>query len=142
MSSALDITDVPSVPATALAQAMRTLIDSGKGLVLLRGLAAADMQGLEAAVWDKLEGSLAERRAVLVRFQALADVFSSRRLQNLMLRRGFPLIAPALHLAAGMRLNVGRGFSPTTFTYALHSLLAETDQSRAPVAIPAMDMAA
>jgi hypothetical protein len=142
MSTTLDMTDVPAVPAPALARAMRILIDDGKGLVLLRGLPAADMRALEAAVWDELEGALAERRAVLVRFQALVDVFASRRLQSLMLRRGFPLIAPALHLAAQMRLNIGRGFSPTTFTYALHSLLAETDQSRPVAAVPAMDLAA
>jgi len=124
MTTTLHMTDVPFVPAAALARAMRCMIDDGKGLVLLRGLAAEDMQALEAAIWDRLEGTLAERRAVLVRFQALADVFASRRLREMMLRHGFPLLAPAMQVAARLRLNAERGFSPFTFHCALQALLA------------------
>jgi hypothetical protein len=144
MSSALDETDVPPVPPAALARAMRFMIDNGRGLVLLRGLAAGDMRELEAAVWHRLEGSIAERRAVLVRFRCLVEVFAARRLQALMLRRGFRLIAPAIQLAADSRLNAKWGFSPHKFNLGLQALAHQLEQpsaSTAPAGEP-LDLAA
>lgn len=142
MTQQLDMTDVPVVPAAELALAMQHMIDSGKGLVLLRGLAAPDMRTLEAAIWDRLEGSIAQRRAVLVRFQCLADVFGARCLHDLMLRRGFPLMSLALKAAATMRLNVKRGFSPTKFNIALRMALAEASAPVSRRVEPVLDLAA
>jgi hypothetical protein len=142
MTQQLDMTDVPVVPAAELALAMQFMIDNGKGLVLLRGLTASDMRTLEAAVWDRLEGSVAQRRAVLVRFQCLADVFGARRLNALMLRSGFPLISLALKAAATMRLNVKWGFSPTKFNTALQWALTEAKLPRPRPVEADLDLAA
>lgn len=127
-SSTLDQADVPRVPAAELARAMRFMIDSGRGLVLLRGMSGADMRALEEAIWQRLEGDIVQRRAVLVRFQCLVEAFSARRLRELMLRRGFRLIAPALHLAAEMRLNTKWGFSPHKLNLALRALAIELER--------------
>jgi hypothetical protein len=142
MADRLDISDVPLVPATDLALAMRFMIDSGRGLVMMRGLSNADMQDLEDALWDRIEGDTVHRRAVLLRFQHLVDVFSARRLRNQLMQSGFRMIAPAIQLAAGMRLNAKWGFSAHKFNAALRSLPLEPDQTREPVSAPALDVAA
>jgi hypothetical protein len=142
MADRLDISDVPLVPATDLALAMRFMIDSGRGLVMMRGLSNADMQDLEDALWDRIEGDTVHRRAVLLRFQHLVDVFSARRLRNQLMQSGFRMIAPAIQLAAGMRLNAKWGFSAHKFNAALRSLALEPDQTREPVSAPALDVAA
>ena len=142
MANTLDTSDVPLVPATDLALAMRFMIDSGRGLVMTRGLSNADMQELEDALWDKIEGDIAHRRAVLMRFQYLVDVFAARRLRDQLMQRGFRLIAPALQVAAGMRLNAKWGFSPHKFNAALRSLVLEIDQPGEPAPAPALDLAA
>ena len=139
---ALDISDVPLVPATDLALVMRFMIDSGRGLVMMRGLSNADMQDLEETLWDRIEGDTAHRRAVLLRFQYMVDVFSARRLREQLMQRGFRMIAPAIQLAAGMRLNAKWGFSPHKFNAALRSLALEFDQTRETVAEPVFDLAA
>lgn len=138
----LDETDVPLVAPTDLARAMRFMIDSGRGLVLLRGVSAMDMRDLEAAIWDCLDGDVMQRRAVLVRFQCLVDVFSARRLRDLMMRRGFRVIAPALQLAAETRLNSRWGFNPHRFNLALHARMAEAEQRRPDTVDHGLDLAA
>lgn len=142
MANTLDISDVPLVPATDLALAMRFMIDSGRGLVMMRGLSTADMQELEDALWNRIEGDTAHRRAVLVRFQHLVEVFGARRLREQLMQRGFRLIAPALQLAAGMRLNGKWGFSPHKFNAALRPLVLELDRPTETANEPAFDLAA
>jgi len=142
MANILDTSDVPLVPATDLALAMRFMIDNGRGLVMMRGLSNADMQELEEALWDRIEGDTVHRRAVLVRFQHLVEVFGARRLREQLMQRGFRLIAPALHLAATMRLNAKWGFSPHKFNAALRSLILELDQPGRNIAEPVLDLAA
>jgi hypothetical protein len=142
MANILDTSDVPLVPATDLALAMRFMIDNGRGLVLMRGLSNADMQELEDTLWDRIEGDIAHRRAVLVRFQYLVEVFAARRLRDQLMQRGFRLIAPALQVAAGMRLNAKWGFSPHKFNAALRSLVLEVDQPGATAPAAALDLAA
>ncbi|MFM9846973.1 MAG: hypothetical protein ACKVP3_07415 [Hyphomicrobiaceae bacterium] len=142
MANILDISDVPLVPATDLALAMRFMIDSGRGLVMMRGLSSADMEELEEALWDRIEGDTVHRRAVLVRFQHLVDVFAARHLRGQLQQRGFRLIAPALQLAAGMRLNAKWGFSPHKFNAALRSLVLELDQPGETATETALDLAA
>jgi hypothetical protein len=142
MANILDTSDVPLVPATDLALAMRFMIDSGRGLVLMRGLSTADMQELEEALWDRIEGDTVHRRAVLLRFQYLVDVFSARRLRDQLMHRGFRLIAPALQIASGMRLNAKWGFSPHKFNVALRLLILEAGQPDNTMQEPALDLAA
>ena len=128
MPGTLDQTDIPRVAPAELAHAMRFMIDNGKGLVLLRGVNGSEMRELEEAIWDRLDGDIVRRRAVLARFQCLVEVFSARRLRELMLRRGFRLIAPALQVAANMRLSTKWGFSPHKFNLALQALTIELEQ--------------
>lgn len=142
MAYVLDTSDVPLVPTADLALAMRFMIDSGRGLVMMRGLSNDDMQELEEALWDRIAGDTAHRRAVLLRFQYLVDVFAARRLRDQLMQRGFRLIAPAIEIAAGMRLNAKWGFSPNKFNAALRSLVLEMDQPGDTVLEPALDMAA
>lgn len=83
-------------------------------------------------MWDKLDGTSAEKVATLLRFRSLVGVFAGSRLQELLLRRGLPLMGPALEVAAEMRLNVQWGFNPVKFLRALEAKLGEIDQRTAP----------
>lgn len=127
MFKRMDTSDVPMVAVEQLAMAMRFMLDSGKGLVLLRGASDSDLRDLEDTIWDRLDGDLAYRRAVLLRFQHLIGVFTARRLRALMLRRGYNLIAPAILVAATMRLNTKWGFSSQKFFIALNELVLELE---------------
>jgi hypothetical protein len=63
--------------------------------------------------------------AAFVRFRHLAEVFSARRLKELMLERGYALIAPAIAIAASLRLNANRGFNPQKFLLALQETMTD-----------------
>jgi hypothetical protein len=65
--------------------------------------------------------------ATLVRFRCLIKMFSSRRLRELLMRTGFNLIAPAVQVAARMRLNADLGFNLVKFERALVELLSKRD---------------
>jgi hypothetical protein len=114
-----DLTDVPAIAPTDLATAMQALINDGRGLVLLRGLEDADLDTVQAELKRRFHGDPQTALAVFVRFRHMAEVFSSRRLKDLMLGRGYALIAPAIAIAASLRLNANRGFNPQKFLLAL-----------------------
>lgn len=128
MSTSFDRCDVPQVSPASLAQPMQAMIAAGRGLVLLRGISDRELRDVEHAVWDKLEGSSSQKVATLLRFRALVGVFAGARLQHLFLRRGLALMAPAMQVAAEMRLNVQWGFNPTKFLRALELSLDEDAQ--------------
>jgi hypothetical protein len=142
MCRTLDQTDIPRVAPAELSRVFRALIDSGKGLVLLRGMSAVEARGLEAAIWSQLGGDIVERRAVLVRFHCLVQVFEGRRLRDLLLRRGFRVIAPAIQLAAGMRVSAQWGFSPHRFNLALQDLIVEIERQPRLETVPTLELAA
>jgi hypothetical protein len=127
MSSRLDKSDVPLVASHELLVPMQHLIDTERGLGMLKGLTDAELRGVDGAVWDALNGDATRRVAVLLRFRALIQVFRARRLAELFLHRGFMLIAPAVHVAARMRLNTEWGFNPLKFERALQDLLSQLD---------------
>jgi hypothetical protein len=119
-----DLSDVPAVAPTDLAAAMRVLIDNERGLVLLRGLSDGDL-GLVQSELQRLFQSEPQRAlAVLVRLRTMVDVFSARRLKDLMLDRGYAVLAPAIAIAASLRLNANRGFNPQRFMLSLQEALA------------------
>ena len=62
---------------------------------------------------------------MFVRFRHLVEVFSARRLKDMMLDRGYALMAPAIAIAASLRLNANRGFSPQAFLLALSGAAAD-----------------
>ena len=114
-----DLTDVPAIASADLAAAMQALIADGRGLVLLRGLEDADLDTVQAELKRRFHTDPQTALAVFVRFRHLAEVFSARRLKDLMLDRGFALIGPAIAIAASLRLNANRGFNPQKFLLAL-----------------------
>jgi hypothetical protein len=55
----------------------------------------------------------------------MVEVFSARRLKEMMLERGYALMAPAIAIAASLRLNANRGFNPQAFLLSLNDALAD-----------------
>jgi hypothetical protein len=120
-----DLTDVPAIAPKDLAAAMQALIAEGRGLVFLRGLEDADMTTVQAELKRLFHGDPQRALAVFVRFRHLAEVFSARRLKDMMLDRGYALVAPAIAIAASLRLNANRGFNPQKFLFALQETLTD-----------------
>ena len=139
-----DLTDVPAIAPTDLAAAMQALIAEGRGMVLLRGLEDADLNTAQAALKRRFHGDPQTALAVFVRFRHLADVFSARRLKDLMLDRGYTLFAPAIAIAASLRLNAHRGFSPQKFLLALQETMTDNVVPIAPreKALPEIELLA
>ena len=69
MAMTWDLTDVPAVDATDLGAAMRSLIENGRGLVLLRGLSDADLDTAQAALQRRFHGEPQRALAAFVRFR-------------------------------------------------------------------------
>jgi hypothetical protein len=126
MAMTWDLTDVPAVAATDLAAAVRALIEGERGLVLLRGLADDDLSTVQAELQRRFHGEPQRALAVFVRFRHMVEVFSARRLKDMMLDRGYALMAPAIGIAASLRLNANRGFNPQLFLVALKGALTES----------------
>jgi hypothetical protein len=82
-------------------------------------------------MWGELDVDPAQRVAVLLRFRCLIKVCGARRLADLLMRRGYNLIAPAVHVAARMRLNADYGFNAVKFERALLASLGDGQPSRA-----------
>jgi hypothetical protein len=120
-----DLTDVPAIAPSDLAAAMQALIADGRGLVLLRGLEDADLDTVQAELKRRFHRDPQTALAAFVRFRHLAEVFSARRLKELMLERGYALIAPAVAIAASLRLNANRGFNPQKFLLALQETMTD-----------------
>ena len=123
MAMTWDLTDVPTVEVADLAAVMRALIDDGRGLVLRRGISDEDMNAVHAEVQRRFHGEPQRALAVFVRFRNLVEVFSARRLKDMLMEHGFPMIAPALAIAASLRLNAQRGFNPQHFLMSLQDAL-------------------
>jgi hypothetical protein len=123
MAMTWDLTDIPAVDADDLGAAMRSLIEAGRGLVLLRGLSDADLDTAKATLQRRFHGEPQRALAAFVRFRHMADVFGARRLRDMMLDRGHALLAPAMAIAASLRLNANRGFNPQQFVRSLHEAM-------------------
>ena len=123
-STTWDLSDVPAVAAADLAAAMRVLIDNERGLVLLRGLSDGDLSLVQSELQRQFRSEPQRALAVFVRLRTMVEVFSARRLQEMMLDRGYALLAPAIAIAASLRLNAHRGFNPQRFMLSLQEALA------------------
>jgi hypothetical protein len=124
MAMTWDLTDIPAVDAADLAAAMRSLIEDGRGLVLLNGATEADLDTARAALQSRHHAKPQRALAAFVRFRHLVEVFGARRLKDLMLGNGYALMAPAIAIAASLRLNGHRGFNPQRFLLSLQEALA------------------
>ena len=110
---------------------MQYMVKTGRGLAMLRGITEAELREVDRALWDELSDNPAERLAVLVRFRCLIKVFAARRLTDLLMHTGYRLIAPAVQVAARMRLNADLGFNPVKFERALVEQLGRIDAETA-----------
>jgi L-alanine-DL-glutamate epimerase-like enolase superfamily enzyme len=126
----INLSDVPLVDPQDLALAMQYMIDAGRGLAMLRGVSKEDLREVDHALWDALADDPVQRLAVLMRFRCLVRVFGARRLADLLLNTGHNLIAPAVQVAARMRLNADLGFNPLKFERALRELMAKIAQGQ------------
>ena len=130
-SNILNLSDIPQVDPRTLALAMQYMVGTGRGLAMLRGICEAELREVDRALWNALGDNPTERVATLVRFRCLIKVFSSRRLRELLMRTGYNLIAPAVQVAARMRLNADLGFNLVRFERALVELLGKSDYESA-----------
>ena len=124
MAMTWNLTDIPAVDAAVLAAAMRSLIEDGRGLVLLNGATDADLDTARVALQSRHHAEPQRALAAFVRFRHLVEVFGARRLKDLMLGNGYALMAPAIAIAASLRLNGNRGFNPQRFLLSLQDALA------------------
>jgi hypothetical protein len=125
MLCTLNPTDVAVVNPQNLALAMQHMVNAGRGLVMLRGITKDELREVNALLSHALGHDPAQRLAVLMRLRCLIEVFRARRLADLLMRTGYNLIAPAVRVAASMRLNADRGFNPVKFERALLELTTE-----------------
>jgi hypothetical protein len=112
MTFAFDLTDLPKAAPATLALAMRVLVAEGRALILLHGATPDDRARIEARFWQSFEGTTEDGVVALLRLWSLVDVFKARRLQSLLLDRGYALLADAARIAAESRINLSWGFNP------------------------------
>jgi hypothetical protein len=124
VSKAFDLADVPSVRASELRLPMQLLIERGQGLALIKGLSEREIRELEDEIWARFDDDSEARLALALRFRALLDVFTYRRLKRLLLERGFKLITAAIEEAARQPLNVRFGFNAQKLLMALDAATA------------------
>ena len=124
MAMTFDLSDIPAVDAADLAAAMRSLIENGRGLVLLNGASNADLDTARTVMQSRHHAEPQRALASFVRFRHLVEVFGARRLKDLMLDNGYALMALAIAIASSLRLNGNRGFNPQRFLLSLQEVLA------------------
>jgi hypothetical protein len=133
-----NLADIPAADAGDLAAAMRSLIENGRGLVLLNGATDADLDTARAALQSRLHAEPQRALAAFIRFRHLIEVFGARRLKDLLLGHGHALMAPAIAIAATQRLNANRGFNPQGFLMSLNAALAANVVTLEPRPAPRM----
>lgn len=126
-TASLDPADVPEADPEDLARLMQILIRRGDGLMLLRGADDEVLRAVEAEFCAARTVRSNEMIAAIIRFRAVVDAFSARRLQALLMREGLTLLETVFHIAARVRLNAARGFSPQGL---LWGIAAELQRAR------------
>lgn len=135
-----DPTDVPRADPLELERVLRIMIRSGDGLLLLQGIDATRLASIEAAFWREFAGDTAAGVAVLMRVRALIAACAARRLQSLLLHEGLPAFEAAFRVAAGLRLNPVRGFSPQGLVWAVTAAAARAGECRHVASVAPMPM--
>ena len=124
MTALIDLNDVPQVAPKDLMRIMQKLIAAENGLIFLKGLTQETRPALEDAIWTTFAQDPERRLALLVRFECLIALFSSRRLKDQFTLHGLALLAPAFAVAARQRLNTTWGFNPQKFLTGLRENIA------------------
>lgn len=132
LSAGFDPTDVPAADPEHLARLLRILVRQGDGLMMLRGADAASLRAVETAFWAELDADTASGIAAIVRFRAVIDAFAARKLRALLLNEGLPALARVLRVAAALRLNASRGFSPHHLLWGVAADAARIPPLRSP----------
>lgn len=135
-ANAIDATDIPIVPATALNLAVAAMVDTGHGLSIINGASQSAREQIEIAFWQNFDGDRSIGITALIRFWQLVDTMSARRLKAMFLDRGYAALAPLAAAAATLRLNMIWGFKPQ---HLVATLLAADNKV---VALPASRLAA
>ncbi len=124
MATTFDLSDVPAADAADLGAAMRAFIENGRGLILLNGADEVDLDAACEMLAQRHHREPQRALAAFIRLRHLIEVFGARRLKQLLLDNGHALIAPAIEVAAALRLNANRGFNPQSFLGALTAELS------------------
>lgn len=117
-------TDVPAVPASALAAAVRLWLRElprGPVAVVDRGRGVCPVQSLERKVVDLFGQDTRTSLAVVLRLRCLMAVLSCRRFEAEVRSADEAWLALAIAAAAGLRVNAQIGFSPVRLAWAIAS---------------------
>jgi hypothetical protein len=136
MKNDFNLADVPTVAASDISSILGLLVDSRRGLALLRGLTEQEIREIEDWIWQEFPAGGNARLAIALRFRAVLDVFGSRRLKALFLERGYRLFEALAVQAASRPLNARFGFNPQRLLLALDAM---TDTSARPVEVREAD---
>lgn len=119
MARVFDPTDVSQVTADEMRTALSAVVESGRVMVFFEGAEKVDREQVEAAFWEIFESEISRGGTVLLRLWSLVDALQSRRLNRLLLARGFEFLEAAFSVAGELRLNVDWGFAPQRLIWAI-----------------------
>jgi hypothetical protein len=118
------VTKILPARPEALIIAMSALVESGRGLAMLRVVPEVEWVEIGLLVSARLDAKSADCSSVLARLRGLLRVLGEPRLVDLLLRRGHPILAPAARVSATMPLSAGLGFDSDAFERALIKAMA------------------
>ncbi|KUO68431.1 MAG: hypothetical protein APF80_14945 [Alphaproteobacteria bacterium BRH_c36] len=122
MNRYIEITDVAPAPKAAMLAALSAVVQSGRARVFFQGALEADRKAVEHAFWNGYDGNITEGGLALLRLWQLVEVLQSRRLQRLLLQKGFRFIEAAAIAAGELRLNLEWGFMPQRLYWAISAV--------------------
>lgn len=124
-----ELNDVPRVAASDLQAVLQELVISGRADLLLEGPTQIDRTAFEEEFWQGFSGQTSLGAAIIVRFWALVDVLSSRRINDMLMDRGFVFLRLLADAAASQRLNANRGLNPLQIAWAVKKIEKDVNES-------------
>ncbi len=141
MTILLERTDVAPVDASVMLTALAAVVQSGRARVFFEDAEVADRKAIEEQFWNTYDGNTTLGGIALIRLWGLVDVLQARRLQNLVMQRGFRFIESAAMAASDIRLNLDWGFMPQRLYWAIDAIDAKrVAQTPAPVRIKPLEL--
>ncbi len=127
-STPFELTDIPRVAGTDLHAVIGDLVAAGHANFVFGNVTDEDRAQFTTTFWQTYSGDTGLGAAILIRFWALVDVLASRRMQALLLDRGFSFLRLAAQAAAKQRLNAQRGLNPLQMMWAVQALEQKQQQ--------------